>query len=102
MGKARKYLEDQGNAFLARVQALSFEDLKVLRQPEEELYFRHFWRGHIKTHIDHIDEHTIRVVVHGVLEFRLLGNYCNYVEGFRRNRDGSFEKLTEADYYEFD
>ncbi|MBI4002361.1 MAG: hypothetical protein HY348_11330 [Nitrospira defluvii] len=102
MGKAWNYLESRGDALLAELRDLSFEALLALHQPEEELRFGCLWKGRIGTHVDLIDQQTIRVVVHGVLELRLLGNYHNYVEGFRRGRYGSFEKLTEADYYEFD
>lgn len=87
---------------LAGLRDLSFETLLALREPEEELRFGRLWKGRIRTHVDLIDQETVRVVVHGVLEYRLLGNYHNYVEGFRRGRYGPFEKLTEADYYEFE
>ena len=97
-----EYLQSRGGALLASVRALSFEDQKAFCQPVEKLRFGRFYWGSIQTHIHDIDEHTIRVVVHGVLGFRLLGNYLVYIKGFRRNSDGTFDELTEADNYEFD
>lgn len=102
MEGAWEYLQSRGDALLASVRALSFEDQKAFRQPVEKLSLGHFCWGGIQTHVHDINEHTIRVVVHGVLGFRLLGNYVVYIKGFRRNSDGTFDELTEADYYEFD
>jgi len=54
------------------------------------------------THVDRVNETTIRVVVYGVLGFRVLRNYYNCLHGFRRGRDGSLQELTEDDYLQFD
>ena len=99
---AWKYLKDQCDARLTPLRDISFEELLSFRQPDEELYFGHLWKGCVTTHVDILDQQTVRVVIHGILEFRIFGNYHNYADGFRRGRDGSFERLTEADYYEFD
>lgn len=102
MNKAQQYLNDRGDVLLTRLRGLSFEELMRVSQQQEELRFGYLWKGYITTHVDSIDDHMVRVVVHGVLELRLLGNYINYIEGFRQRRDGSLEKLTDADYCEFD
>lgn len=97
-----EYLKCQCDTRLTPLRDLLFEELLALRQPDEELRFGYLWKGGISTHIDLLDQQTVRVVVHGVLLFRLFGNYHNYTDGFRRGRNGSFESLTEADYYQFD
>lgn len=99
---AWKFLKSQCDARLAFLRDIVFEELLTHSQPYEELHFGRVWNGGITIHVNLLDQQTVRVVVHGVLEFRRLGNYHNYIDGFRRKRDGSFERLTKEDYNEFD
>ncbi len=90
-----------GNQRLEPLRGLSFEQLRSLKSPPEDIRIG-WWKGAIATVIEEVDSDTLRVVVHGALAFPIIRNYYVYIEGFRKHRDGSTAELTEQDIYNFD
>jgi hypothetical protein len=59
-------------------------------------------KGRVETDVSKLSENTPRVAVLYEAKMWLWPSYLHFYNGFRIHRDGSYQDLTEADYYALD